>query len=132
VHDPARRSTDDVVAMAEAAAATRRGEITVAAEEAITWVGRSHVGDILGFVDGEVVLIEPAPATAEGLVRAAVGVLRRMLDVGGELVTMLLGAAAPEGMAQAIADRVAEEHPEAELVVYSGGQPGEIALIGVE
>ena len=34
VHDAQRRFDDDVVAMAEAAAATRFAEVTVAAEEA--------------------------------------------------------------------------------------------------
>ncbi|MGH3521010.1 MAG: DAK2 domain-containing protein, partial [Haloechinothrix sp.] len=54
VHDADRRVGDDVVAMAEAAAATRRGELVIAAEDAITWIGRAAAGDLVGFVDDEV------------------------------------------------------------------------------
>lgn len=130
VHDPARRVNDDVVAMAEAAAATRRGELVVAGEESITWVGLAYEGDLIGFVDGEVVLVEPL--SEENLVIAAMTVLRRMLAVGGELVTVLTGAAAPEGVARELADRLREERPEVEFVSYPGGQTEAVLLIGVE
>lgn len=130
VHDAARRVNDDVVAMAEAAAATRRGELVVAEEESITWVGLAHVGDLIGFVDGEVVLVEPL--SQANLVTAAMTVLHRMLAVGGELVTVLTGAAAPEGVAQELADRLCEERPEVEFVSYPGGQTEAVLLIGVE
>ncbi|WP_236794141.1 DAK2 domain-containing protein [Amycolatopsis sp. GM8] len=130
VHDPARRVNDDVVAMAEAAAATRRGELVVAGEESITWVGLAHAGDLIGFVDGEVVLVESL--SDENLVAAAMTVLHRMLAVGGELVTVLTGAAAPEGLGGELADRLREERPEVEFVSYPGGQTEAVLLIGVE
>ncbi|HKS44028.1 MAG TPA: DAK2 domain-containing protein [Amycolatopsis sp.] len=137
VHDPARRANDDVVAMAEAAAATRRGELVVAQEESITWVGRAHPGDLIGFVDGEVVLVEPAARRPEVdraacLVTAAMTVLNRMLGAGGELVTVLTGEAAPEGLAEELADRLRAGRPEVELVSYPGGQTDAVLLIGVE
>ncbi|HVV09767.1 DAK2 domain-containing protein [Amycolatopsis sp.] len=130
VHDAARRANDDVVAMAEAAAATRRGELVVAEEESITWVGRAHAGDLIGFVDGEVVLVEPA--SEENLVAAALTVLRRMLAVGGELVTVLTGVGAPAGVEHELAGRLREERPEVEFVSYPGGQTEAVLLIGVE
>lgn len=132
VHDPRRRAGDDVVAMAEAAAATRRGEVTVAAEAGITWVGACAAGDVLGFADGEVVLIEPGPAEVDVLDRAACGVLERLLGTGGELVTVLLGADAPEPLADELADYLRREHPAAEVVVYHGGQPDAVVILGVE
>ncbi|GAB3477806.1 DAK2 domain-containing protein [Amycolatopsis cihanbeyliensis] len=131
VHDPARRTNDDVVAMAEAAAATRRGELLVAREEAITWVGRAHAGDLVGLVDGEVVLIESA-ATGSRIVEAAMAVLDRMLAAGGELVTVLTGTGAPGGIGTTLADRLRTERPEVELSCYSGGQESAVLLIGVE
>ena len=130
VHDPGRRANDDVVAMAEAAAATRRGELVVAREESITWVGRAHAGELIGFVDGEVVLVEPR--SAGKLVAAALTVLERMLAVGGELVTVLTGVDAPAGIEQELADRLREERPEVEFVSYPGGQTDAVLLIGVE
>ncbi|SFP24351.1 hypothetical protein SAMN05421810_1023 [Amycolatopsis arida] len=129
VHDATRRTSDDVVAMAEAAAATRRGELRIASGEAITWVGRVHAGDVVGLVDGEVVLIEPGHADLLG---PATAVLNRMLDLGGELVTVLVGAAAPADTADVLAERLRAERPEVELVCYPSGQADTVLLIGVE
>jgi DAK2 domain fusion protein YloV len=129
VHDPSRRSGDDVVAMAEAAAATRRGELVIAKREAITWVGRCQPGDALGMIDGEVVLIEPAPAD---LVAAACRLVDRMLDAGGELVTVFAGEDAPAALDDELSRHLRLSHPEAELTGYLGGQPETVALIGVE
>lgn len=132
VHDIARRTNDDVVAMAEAAAATRRGELRVADSEAITWVGRAHTGDVLGLVDGEVQLIGPGPATADNVLAAAMDVLGRMLDLGGELVTVLTGTAAPPDIGAVLGLRLRAERPEVELVCYSSGATDAVLLIGVE
>lgn len=132
VHDPRRRASDDVVAMAEAAAATRRGEVVVAAEAGITWIGACEAGDVLGFADGEVMLIEPGPPGVDALDRAACGVVSRMLAVGGELVTALLGADAPDELATELEDYLRRVHPETELVVYQGGQHNAVLVLGVE
>ncbi|MFC4856478.1 DAK2 domain-containing protein [Actinophytocola glycyrrhizae] len=132
VHDPRRRASDDVVAMAEAAAATRRGEVVVATEDAITWIGACEAGDVLGFADGEVVLIEPGPADVAALDRAATGVVSRMLTMGGELVTALLGAEASDELATELEDYLRRVHPETELVVYQGGQRDAVLVLGVE
>ncbi|TDV39829.1 DAK2 domain-containing protein [Actinophytocola oryzae] len=132
VHDPRRRAGDDVVAMAEAAAATRRGEVVVATEAAITWIGACDAGDVLGLADGEVMLIEPGPADVAALDRAACGVVKRMLGMGGELVTALLGAEAPDELAMELEDFLRREHPETELVVYQGGQHNAVLVLGVE
>ncbi len=132
VHDPRRRAGDDVVAMAEAAAATRRGEVVVATEAAITWIGACQAGDVLGLADGEVMLIEPGPADVAALDRAARGVVERMLAVGGELVTALLGAEAPDELPMELEDFLRREHPETELVVYQGGQHNAVLVLGVE
>lgn len=128
VHDPERRAGADVVAMAEAAAATRRGDIVVAGEDALTWVGQVRAGDVLGLVDGEVVRIgEPG-----GVLDAAIDVLERMLAVGGELVTVLTGADAPADVEDVLAERLRVGHPEVELVCYYGGQSDAVLLMGVE
>ncbi|SEP51432.1 DAK2 domain-containing protein [Amycolatopsis saalfeldensis] len=132
VHDGDRRANDDVVAMAEAAAATRRGELRIADEESLTWVGRAQSGDVIGLVDDEVVLIEAAPASETNLVAAAMGVLNRMLTLGGELVTVLAGADAPPGVAAELAEQLRLEHPEVELTSYASGQAEAVLLMGVE
>jgi dihydroxyacetone kinase-like predicted kinase len=132
VHDPRRRAGDDVVAMAEAAAATRRGEVVVSTGTAITWIGACAAGDVLGLADGEVVLIEPGPPDVDALDRAACGVVERMLGMGGELVTALLGSGAPDELADELTDYLRRQHPETELVVYHGGQTDAVLILGVE
>ncbi|MFC5290839.1 DAK2 domain-containing protein [Actinokineospora guangxiensis] len=132
VHDPRRRAGDDVVAMAEAAAATRRGEVVVAREDAITWVGPCAAGDVVGFADGEVVLIEAGPASVSTLTRAATGVVERMLAAGGELVTALLGRDAPDAIAAALEEHLRVSRPEAELAVHRGGQADVVVVLGLE
>ncbi|WP_190821843.1 DAK2 domain-containing protein [Saccharopolyspora pogona] len=126
VHDPSRRRADDQVAMAEAAAATRRGELRIADAEALTWVGRCLPGDVLGLIDGEVVLI------GDDVSAAARDLVTRMLAIGGELLTALVQADAPEGLPDALAEHLRHAHPEVEFACYPGGDLGALLLVGVE
>lgn len=126
VHDAGQRVADDIVAMTEAAAATRRGELTVAGQEALTWAGRCRTGDLLGMVDDEVVLID------RNLRAAACGLVDRMLSTGGELVTVLLGQQAPQGVADVLTEHLRSHYPEVDAAVYHGGQPDSVLLVGVE
>jgi DAK2 domain fusion protein YloV len=126
VHDAARRPADDLVAMTEAAAATRRGELTVARGEALTWAGRCQPGDTLGMIGDEVVLIHRDPLVA------ARELVERMLSMGGELVTVLLGQDAPDGVGDMLIEHLRRAHPEVDVVVYAGSVPQRVLLLGVE
>jgi fatty acid kinase len=126
VHDPSRRAGDDVVAMAEAGAATRYGELVVATEEGLTWVGRCQPGDVLGLINDEVVLI------GHDIVSAGCALMDLMLSTGGEVVTALIGRAAPEGLAEALDAALRSSHPHAELTAYDGEHEGSPLLVGVE
>jgi hypothetical protein len=131
VRDPARRFDDDVIAMAEAAGATRCAEVTVAARDALTSAGRCNAGDVLALVEGEVVLVTPGPVT-EALVPAAQELLDRMLSSGGELVTLVLGTAAPDGLGEALTRHVTAVWPLVDVQTFTGGQPDQPLLVGVE
>lgn len=132
VHEPSRRPSEDVVAMAEAAAATRRGELVLAREAGITWAGVCQPGDVLGLLDGEIVLVEAGPAGVKTVLEAARQLVDRMLSGGGELVTALPGADAPDGLLDDLAEHVRAEHREVEFTGYDDGQSGTILLLGVE
>ena len=56
----------------------------------------------------------------------------RLLSSGGELVTLVIGADAPEGLGDALAERVSSAHRDAEVSVIQGGQPHYPVLVGVE
>jgi dihydroxyacetone kinase-like predicted kinase len=126
VHDPARRFDDDVVAMAEAAAATRFAEVTIAERESLTSVGICQEGDVLGLIDGEVVEI------GRGLVAVVFAITDRLLGVGAELMTVLVGSGAPSGLGELVVRHVHDRAPLTDVTVYSGGQPNYPLIIGVE
>ncbi|MDT4892006.1 MAG: fatty acid kinase [Pseudonocardiales bacterium] len=126
VHDGNRSFDDDVVAMAEAAAATRFAEVVVADQQALTSVGMCEPGDILGLIDGEVVEI------GHGLLAVTFALTDRLLGVGAELLTVLVGEGAPNGVGAVIAGHVRNRAPLAEVTVYAAGQQSCPLIIGVE
>jgi DAK2 domain fusion protein YloV len=124
VADPTRRFADDVITMAEAAAATRWAEVTVAEHEALTSAGRCAPGDVLGSAEGDVLLIGAAPAGV------ACELLDRMLSAGGELVTLVAGSDAD--LADAVCAHLAARHPTVEVARYDGAPEGVRLQVGVE
>ncbi|WP_329221411.1 DAK2 domain-containing protein [Streptomyces sp. NBC_01485] len=126
VHEPDRRFDEDVVSMTSAAGATRYAEVVVAERQSWTMAGICQAGDVLGLIDGDVAVIgSDVTATAEV-------VLNRMLAAGGELVTLVLGDEAPEGVAERLEARVREAYLAVDTVVYRGGRQGALVLVGVE
>ena len=126
VHDPDRRFDDDVVAMTAAAGATRVAEVIVAVEQAITMAGVCAPGDVLGLIEGDVVLVASDPADV------ATELLERLLGGGGELVTLVHGAG-PVGLAAAcVRERLHADRPDVECVAYDAGAVRDLLLLGVE
>lgn len=126
VHEPNRAFDADVVAMTAAAGQTRHGAVTIAARQAVTMAGVCQPGDVLGVVDGDFAVI------GSDLLDVATEVVARMLAAGGELVTVVTGDGAGPGLADGVARAVRRGHPEADTVVYRGGQPRYPLLLGVE
>lgn len=126
VHDDGRAAVDDGFAMSEAAASTRWGSVRVASERALTLMGTCEAGDGLGLLGHEVVVI------AGDAEEAGRRLLDKVLGLGGELVTLLLGADAGDGLAAALTDHVARNHPGVEVLVYPGGQDTDLVQVGVE
>jgi dihydroxyacetone kinase-like predicted kinase len=112
--------------MAEAAAATRFAEVLIADREALTSVGICQAGDVLGLIDGEVVEI------GRGVLAVALAVLDRLLGVGAELITVLVGADARPGLGEIVRRHVRERSALTEVTVYDVGQPRIPLIIGVE
>jgi DAK2 domain fusion protein YloV len=124
VSDPARRFGDDVIAMAEAAAATRWAEVTVADQEALTTAGLCRPGDVLGSAEGDVVVI------GQDLAAVACDLLDRLLSAGGEMATLLVGS--DEELGDAVCRHLNSVHPTIEVVRYVGGPGGAPLHVGVE
>ncbi|WP_344446210.1 dihydroxyacetone kinase, partial [Kitasatospora nipponensis] len=126
VHEAGRRFDEDVVAMTSAAGATRYAELAVAEGESWTMAGVCQAGDVLGLIDGDVAVI------GSGIAATGAEVLSRMLAAGGELVTLVLGEDAPEGLAAQLVAHARRRRPEVDTVVFAGGQESAPLLIGVE
>ncbi|GAB2799716.1 DAK2 domain-containing protein [Streptomyces daliensis] len=126
VHEPGRDFDEDVVAMTAAAGATRYGEVTFAEHQSWTMAGICQAGDVLGLVEGDVAVI------GADVAEMAADVLERMLAAGGEMVTLVLGADAPPGLAARLEEQVRRGHLAVDTVVYEGRQQTSPVLIGVE
>jgi DAK2 domain fusion protein YloV len=126
VCDESRSFADDVAAMADAAGSTRWAEVTTAVREAMTMAGVCRPGDVLGLIEGDVVLIGDDVETVSRQL------VERMLAGGGELVTVVFGEGAPDGLGDRLSAYVEKTFPAAEAVTYDGGQPHYPVLLGVE
>jgi len=134
VHDHSRRFDDDVVTMTSAAGSTRHGGVTLAVRDAITSAGICGPGDVLGLIDGDIAVI------GQDLTAVAIEVVDRMLAGGGELVTLVRGAAVSDGSGRRSSEQLSldvkqhlhEVRPDVEVVCFDGEQAHYPLLIGVE
>jgi DAK2 domain fusion protein YloV len=126
VFEPTATAADNVLAMQAAASATRHGAVTVANRAALTSGGPCRPGDVLGVVDGDVVIVgsDELAVTRE--------VVRRLLGSGGELVTLVAGADAPGGLFEAVTAEARATHHGVEVTLVDGGQAIYSVLVGVE
>jgi DAK2 domain fusion protein YloV len=126
VFEPTAAASANVLAMQAAASATRHGAVTVANRAALTSGGPCEAGDVLGVVDGDVVIV--------GSDQLAVSrqVVRRLLASGGELVTVVAGVDAPDGLLEAVIAEARSAHHGIEVSIIDGGQAVYPVLLGVE
>ncbi|HEY6741940.1 MAG TPA: hypothetical protein VI110_06220, partial [Lapillicoccus sp.] len=126
VYDPDRPFGDNVLTMSSAAAATRNGAVTVATKEALTSGGPCRPGDVLGVVDGDIVLV------GDDLTRIGADVVERLLSSGGELLTVVSGEDATPALGEDVAAAVRRHRRDLEVTQIYGGQPLYPLLLGVE
>jgi dihydroxyacetone kinase-like predicted kinase len=126
VFEPGASLSANVLGMQSAASATRHGAVTIANREALTSGGSCHPGDVLGVVDGDIVIVGSDQA------RVGAEVVRRLLSSGGELLTVVSGADAPPGLVQAVSAAARAERRDIEVSRIHGGQLVYTVLLGVE
>ena len=126
VHDPADEPDADAFVMAEAAAGTRWGTLKTASETMMTLAGTCTVGDTLGLVGDDVLVIKAQPH------EAATSLIDMMLATGGELVTVLAGAELDTRTREVLTEHIRVEHPGIELSMFETGQTGDLLQIGIE
>ncbi|MCW2748242.1 MAG: Dak phosphatase [Nocardioidaceae bacterium] len=126
VHDAGRPFDDDVVAMSSAAAHVQHGAITVAAEAAMTMAGPCQAGDTLGVVAGDFAIVGADP------VAVAIEVLDRLVSSSSEMVTLVVGAQATDGLPGQLERHLRVNRPDVDAVIYQGDQENYPLFIAVE
>lgn len=104
-------------AMTEASKRVKTGLVTHAVRD--TQMGEMQIkaGDYIGIAEGAIVTSEP------DVMEAAAQLLRQLIDEETEIVTILYGQDMSEERAKLLKERVANDHPDVELEILSGGQP---------
>ena len=106
VHEPSADFESAVVAMSSAAGHARHAAISVAQSAAMTSAGRCEPGAVLGIIEGDVVLI------GTSLAEVAWQLVQRLLNAGGELLTLVRGTGAGDDLLTEITARVRATIPD--------------------
>jgi dihydroxyacetone kinase-like predicted kinase len=126
VHEPSADFESAVVAMSTAAGHARHGAVTVAETAAMTIAGLCKPGDVLGAVEGDVVIIGTSMA------EVAWQVAQRLISAGGELLTLVPGTGAADDLVTDLRTRVRQRFATLDVDVVDGGQPRYPLLLGLE
>lgn len=125
-YDPEATAEQNVLGMADAAAAVVAGEVTQAVRDSNSDVGPVTEGDFIGIASSGIRSINPT------VVGAAIGLLDDIIDESHELVTIISGADATEAQVVEIVGWLEANRPGIEAETHVGGQPLYPFYIGVE
>jgi dihydroxyacetone kinase-like predicted kinase len=126
VFEPTASGRNNLIAMTGAATATRHGSVCVASKESMTSAGRCLRGDIVGVVDGDVVVV------GKDLAEVGTQVAAGLLAGGGELLTVIRGAGSRPELPALVASAARAAHGDLEVAIIDGGQATYLLLLGVE
>ena len=126
LHDPSQPLGVDSYAMSEAASAMRTAVIRAADSAALTQAGACSKGDLLAFSGQEILLI------AEDLNEALSRTSLRLLDGGGEQVTLLIAQEKQKEFNEDTFRRGLGTHARVDVTVYPASGMDNLVEIGVE
>jgi DAK2 domain fusion protein YloV len=121
---PSATAAENEAAMLEALDGVATGEVTVASRDVELDGVAVRSGAWLGLANGSAV------ASGDDFDDVADAVIDRLLGGGGELLTVLTGADAPD--VEPILQRARARHPGVEVEVHAGGQPHYPLLLSAE
>ena len=126
VQSTERRFDDDVIAMAEAAAACRVGQVRVARDSSKATTASYASGDALVVVDGDVLTSCP------DISAATIELLSRLCSAGVELLTLIPGRELSDESVRGVVEDIQQRWPLVEIQRLAGGQAEPVLLIGAE
>ncbi|OPA78593.1 hypothetical protein BVG16_12065 [Paenibacillus selenitireducens] len=104
-------------AMEQAIAHVQSGQVTYSIRDTNLDGLDIKAGHYIGIHNSKIV------ATKESLVETCQGLLGQMIDNGDEIVTVLVGDDAEQATTEELTAWMAEQYPDAEVEIHTGGQP---------
>ncbi|MDF9842914.1 MULTISPECIES: DAK2 domain-containing protein [unclassified Paenibacillus] len=112
--------------MLEAISQVKSGQVTNAVRDTVIEELEIKSGQFIGISNSKIV------AASDELLAASQALLDTMLVNGDEIVTVLTGAEADEGVTESLVSWLEESYPQVEVEVHEGGQPLYYYLFSVE
>ncbi len=125
-YDPEARAVENARVMQAAAARVRAGEVTRAVRASDSVVGHIEAGDWIGLSRSGI------ESVAGTLAEATCALLAKLLDDGGEIVTLIEGSGATAADTRRVTEWLHENRPGISLELHHGGQPLYPYLVSVE
>ncbi len=125
-YDPQATGDENLLEMTAAAEAVIAGEVTQAVRDSTSDVGPINEGDFLGIAREGIRSVEPTVA------EAAIELLAHLITDDHEILTIIEGEGATDGITRQITEWLTEHHPEVEPEVHHGGQPLYPYFFGIE
>ena len=124
--DPNQSIEANVEAMTASLADVTSGSVTLAVRDTTIDGLEIHENDILGMVDGKILVSTP------DMDQALLDTFDKMIDEDSEIVMIYVGEEGNKEQAQAIADKLEAAHEDIEVEIFQGDQPVYPYIFSVE
>lgn len=124
--DPNKSIEANVEAMTVSLSDVTSGSVTLAVRDTTIDGLEIHENDILGMVDGKILVSTP------DMDQALLDTFEKMIDEDSEIVMIYVGEEGNQEQAQALAEKLEEIHEDIEVEIFQGDQPVYPYLFSVE
>ena len=124
--DPSQSIEANVEAMTASLSDVTSGSVTLAVRDTTIDGLEIHENDILGMVDGKILVSTP------DMDQALLDTFDKMIDEDSEIVMIYVGEEGNQEQAQALAEKLEEVHEDIEVEIFQGDQPVYPYLFSVE
>ncbi len=124
--DPSKSLEENVTAMTASLSDVVSGSVTLAVRDTTIDGLEIHENDILGMVDGKIVVSNP------DIVVALKDTFAKMIDEDSEIVAIYVGEEGNQELAEVISEYLEETYEDVEVEIHQGGQPVYPYLMSVE
>lgn len=124
--DPEAKAQDLFELMKEAVGTVQSGSVTFAVRDTVVNGKEIAMGNYLGLSGGEIVSVE------ENLTDTVTKLVSSMADDDSEVISLYYGSEVSPADAEHLASVLEEAYPDADILLYNGGQPIYYYIISVE